>query len=143
MPTIRRTITVDRPLSKVWSFLSDFTTTETWDPGTVSTTRRSGDGGVGTIYDNVSEFAGRRSELVYTVTDVRPEQLFRLRGEHDALVATDTMTFTGDGSTTTVEYEAVFEFQGWLRFVAPLLAPAFKRLGDHAEAGMRQALNAL
>lgn len=142
MPTIRRTVTLDRPQAEVWAFLSDFTTTEQWDPGTVRTTRRSGDGGVGTIYDNVSKFAGRESELTYTVEAFEPERMIRLRGENPAVTATDTMTFTGDGSRTQVEYVAVFDFHGWLRFAAPLMAPLFKRLGDDAADGMRRALSA-
>ena len=35
------------------------------------------------------------------------------------------------------------EFKGVAKFVAPLLAPALKKLGDEAEAGMRDALGRL
>lgn len=45
MPTLERTITVDTPLDAVWAFLTDFTTTERWDPPTVSTELASGSGG--------------------------------------------------------------------------------------------------
>ena len=38
----------------MFAYLSDFTTTNEWDPGTVSTERVSGDGGVGTTYHNTS-----------------------------------------------------------------------------------------
>jgi hypothetical protein len=41
-------------VDEVWAFLSDFTTTEGWDPPTVSTVRATGDGGVGTEYANTS-----------------------------------------------------------------------------------------
>ena len=60
MASVERTITVSQPIAKVWAYLSDFTTTEEWDPPTVSTVRRSGDGGVGTTYSNVSKFLGLR-----------------------------------------------------------------------------------
>ena len=136
MPTIRRTVTVDRPLAEVWEFLADFTTTEEWDPGTVRTTRRSGDGGVGTVYDNVSKFAGRETKLVYTVEAVEPEHMIKLKGENKAVTATDTMTFTGNAERTIVEYVAVFDFHGLLRFAAPLMAPLFKKLGDNAAEGI-------
>ena len=39
MPVVERTITVDQPPELVWRFVSDFTTTEEWDPPTVSTER--------------------------------------------------------------------------------------------------------
>ena len=49
-----------RPLEAVFDYLSDFTHTNEWDPGTVSTIRTFGDGGLGTTYDNTSEFMGRK-----------------------------------------------------------------------------------
>ena len=141
---IVRTVTVDRPVERVFAYLSDFTTTNEWDPGTVRTTRQAGDGGVGTQYHNVSEFMGRQTELTYVVLEVSPTEVFRLRGENKTLVAHDTMTFvpTPDGGTT-VTYRAQFDLKGLAKLSAPFLAPAFKRLGDEAEDGLRAALQRL
>jgi len=140
---IQRTITVDRPLAKVFDFMSDFTTTMEWDPGTVRTVRQSGDGGVGTTYLNTSKFAGRETELVYVVEDVTPQRRFALRGENKTLVAHDTMEFSGDDERSTVTYTADFALKGLIRFVAPLMAPLFTKLGNDAERGMREALSRL
>lgn len=140
---IQRTVTVDKPLSTVFAYLSDFTTTTEWDPGTVRTVRQSGDGGVGTSYHNTTKFAGRETELVYVVEELVPDRRFTLRGENKTLVAHDTLEFSGDGSRSTVTYTADFEFKGLTRFVAPLLAPAFTKLGNDAERGMREALSRL
>ena len=41
MATIRRTIEVPRPLTQVFDYLSDFTTTNEWDPGTVGAMDRA------------------------------------------------------------------------------------------------------
>ena len=49
----------------------------------------------------------------------------------------------GSGSATTVTYRAEFEFKGVAKLVAPLFAPAFKKLGDEAERGLRRALGQL
>jgi uncharacterized protein YndB with AHSA1/START domain len=140
MTTIERTVTVDRPLAKVFAFLSDFTTTNEWDPGTVETVRVSGDGGVGTAYRNTSKFAGRETELTYVVEELVPDTVFALRGENKTVVAHDTMTFRETPSGTEVRYVAEFDFKGPAKLVAPLLAPFFKKLGDEAEQGMREAL---
>lgn len=141
---IVRSVTVDRPVERVFDFLSDFTTTNEWDPGTVRTTRQAGDGGVGTRYHNVSRFLGRETELVYVVLEVSPTEVFRLRGENQTVVAHDTMTFTPtESGGTTVTYQARFDLKGLARLSAPLLAPAFKRLGDEAEDGLRAALERL
>lgn len=141
---LSRTVTTNAPIAEVFGYLADFTTTTEWDPGTVSTTRLSGDGGVGTCYRNVSRFLGRETDLTYVVEQVEPESLLRLRGENRTVVATDTMTFTTlPGGGTTVTYHAAFAFRGAVRLAAPLLAPAFRRLGNDAERGLRAALGRL
>ena len=53
----------------VFAYLSDFTTTNEWDPGTVRTERVAGDGGVGTTYHNTSKFMGKETELTYEVVE--------------------------------------------------------------------------
>ena len=143
MTSIERSVTVDRPLASVFAYLSDFTTTNEWDPGTVRTTRVSGDGSVGTEYHNVSKFAGRRTELTYVVERLEENRLLSLRGENRSVVAHDTMRFRATDSGTAVTYRAEFEFKGLVRYAAPLLAPAFKKLGDDAEKGLRRALEQL
>ena len=138
---IVRTITVSRGAEEVFAYLSDFTTTEEWDPGTVRTTRESGDGGVGTRYHNVSKFLGRETELTYVVEEAESPRRLRLRGENKTVVAHDTMTLepTPSGGTE-LTYRAEFEFKGVAKLVAPLAATAFKKLGDEAEQGLREAL---
>ena len=138
---IVRNVSVDRPLAEVFAYLSDFTTTTEWDPGTVRTTRESGDGGVGTRYRNVSRFMGRQTELTYVVTEHEPPTRLALRGENKTVVANDTMTLAPtSGGGTQVTYRAVFTFKGAARILAPFTAPAFRRLGDKAADGLRAAL---
>ena len=140
---IQKTIAVAKPLEAVFAYLCDFTTTTEWDPGTVRTTRESGDGGIGTVYRNTSRFLGRQTQLTYVVQDLVPHQRIQLRGENATLVANDTMTFTPIQGGTQVTYTADFAFKGAIRFLAPLLTPALRHLGNQAEAGIRNALNAL
>ena len=137
---VSREVTTATQVGKVFAYLSDFETTTQWDPGTVRTTRVDGDGGVGTVYRNTSTFAGRTTDLTYVVTRVRAPELIQLRGENATVVAVDTMALAEIPDGTRVTYRAEFTFKGAWRFVAPLLAPAFRRLGDQAEAGMRTAL---
>lgn len=141
---ISRTVTAQKPIDRVFAYLSDFTTTTEWDPGTVVTTRAEGDGGPGTRYRNVSRFLGRQTELTYVVEQLEPGRMVRLRGENGSVVAVDTMTFTpAPPGGTTVTYRARFTFKGMTRLAAPLLTPAFRRLGDEAERGLQQALGRL
>lgn len=140
---LRRTVVVDKPLNAVFDYLSDFTTSTEWDPGTVTTVRQRGDGGIGTTYLNTSQFLGRTTELTYVVRELVDMQLIQLRGENKTVISVDTMTFRPVPSGTEVTYTAEFTFKGTARLVAPLLKPALDRLGNEAEAGLRRALNQL
>jgi carbon monoxide dehydrogenase subunit G len=134
---------VEKPLDTVFDFLSDFTTTVQWDPGTVTTVRLHGNGGIGATYVNTTKFLGKETHLTYVVEELTDRKLIRLRGENDTVTSVDTMSFRRVGSGTEVSYRAEFEFKGLSRLIAPLLKPALERLGNQAEAGMRTALNQL
>lgn len=141
---ISRTVETAAAPAAVFAYLSDFETTTEWDPGTITTERVSGDGGVGTVYHNVSEFNGNRSELTYEVVEHAPERRFALHGEGKSAVADDVMEFEAtDGGGTRVTYTADIRLKGLLRVAEPLLAGAFKKLGDEAEQGLNEALGRL
>ena len=61
MPVLDRSVYTSRPAELVWSFLSDFTTTEQWDPPTQETRRVEGDERVDEI---VRMLSGRRGSTV-------------------------------------------------------------------------------
>lgn len=141
---VHRAVTTPASPEAAFTYLSDFTSTNDWDPGTVHTTRVHGDGGVGTVYENVSRFLGRKTELRYVVEGYRPNERIALRGENSTVVAHDTISISPalDGGTQ-VDYRAEFSFKGLAAMAAPFLRPAFRKLGDEAEQGLRDALDRL
>ncbi len=140
---LQKTVVVAKPRDAVFDYLSDFTTTTDWDPGTVVTVKHHGDGGVGTTYLNTSAFLGRETKLTYIVRELVPGERIRLRGENKTVTAVDTLTFRSIEAGTEVTYTAEFTFKGPARLLAPLLRPALERLGTKAQAGMRTALSKL
>ena len=140
---LNKTVVVDKPLDAVFDYLADFTTTTEWDPGTVVTVKRHGDGGVGTTYLNTSTFLGRQTQLTYVVREYVPGERIRLRGENKTVIAVDTMRFRSVDAGTEVTYTAEFTLKGRSRLLAPLLRPSFERLGTEAQTGMHKALNQL
>lgn len=143
MPTVERTITVPKPVSVVWDYLSDFTNTEEWDPPTVSTTRTSGDGGVGTTYKNVSSMLGHESEVDYEVVRFEPEQVFELTGSASGLSLRDTITFEAGRDTTTVTYRSEFSPHGVAKLATPVIAGGIEVLGSKVAASLEKHLLAL
>lgn len=140
---VERTFTVARPAEAVFDYLSDFSHTEQWDPGTVSTVRTSGDGGVGTVYRNISQFMGRRVELDYTAVVLdRPTEL-RFRGDGPGAQTTDLLRLrrVAEGATE-IHYRAEFEFSSRaVRLLAPLvLGRKLERLADETVEQLTAAL---
>ncbi|WP_170219209.1 SRPBCC family protein [Nocardioides litoris] len=141
MPVVERTIAVDRPPEVVFRFLADFTTTEEWDPPTVSTERTGGDGGVGTTYHNVAKFLGRRTEVDYVVTDYVEGRRLCLHGAAMGLRMVDTITVepTTDGGSV-VTYEARFTPEAE---DDPVTLPSMASLGDFLAESLRDSLEHL
>ncbi|WP_370619455.1 SRPBCC family protein [Mumia qirimensis] len=141
MVAVSRTFTVDTPLSDVFSYLSDFTSTEQWDPGTVETTRVSGDGGVGTRYRNVSRFLGKSVELTYETTRLEPDAVFEVVGKNDTVTTRDHMTFAAVGAGTQVSYTADFGFHGLVgKIPDAVLRIPLERLADKTVRQMQATL---
>lgn len=144
MITVQRTVEVDRPLAVVFGYLADFTHTEQWDPGTVTTTRTdSGELAVGSRFHNVSEFGGRRTELDYVITRFEADTHLTFTGDNRTVTASDDMAFAATASGTVITYRATFAFKRWVRVIEPLLSRRFGPIADDTVAQLRATLEKL
>ena len=143
MPTIERTMTTRTSPERVWEFLSDFRTTEQWDPPTQSTVRVSGTGEVGTVYRNISKVLGHETEIQYTVVECDAPRLLRLRGESASFTALDTIEVVPHGEGTLVHYTADFDFEGASRLLEPVAPVVLEKIGDDAQEQMTRCLDGL
>lgn len=147
MPRLRRVVETTAGVEAVAAFLSDFTTTEEWDPGTVAC-RRLGEAAdapvrVGSRFENVSSFRGRLTTLVYRVEELVEGERIRLVGENKTVTSVDDLCFERAGSGCRVRYEVDFRFKGLARLAVPFLRPALKRLADEGAVSMKRALDDL
>lgn len=143
MPKIERTITVPGRAEEVFAYLSDFTTTEEWDPPTRTTDRVSGDGGIGTRYRNVSKFLGKEAETIYTVVALEAPHRFEVEGDTSSMRLHDSIAVEQTGEDVRVTYRAEFHPEGAAKLATPLLPPALKALGDAAAKQMEDCLRRL
>ena len=134
-------IETPRPLAETFAYLSDFSTTQQWDPGVVEA-QRIGDApiGEGTEFRLVVDFFGRRAALAYRIVEFEPGEAVTLRGENATVVSLDRMTFEPSDGGTRVTYDADLALKGPLRIADPLLGLAFERVGDRALEGLRETL---
>lgn len=138
--TLSATVVSQKPLEEVFAYMANFENATEWDPASVEMERVSGDGTLGTQYRNVTEFNGNKTTVMYSVTDYRVNDRVEIRGENNTLSAIDTMVFRRTSAGTQVTYTAEFTFKGIYRIASPFLRPAFNKLEEGAERGLREKL---
>lgn len=134
-------IETPRAPAEAFAYLSDFSTTQEWDPGVVEA-QRIGDApvGEGTEFRLVADFLGRKTALTYRIVAFEPGKAVTLRGENATVVSLDRITVEPSDEGARVTYDADLGLKGPLRIADPLLRLAFDRVGDRALEGLRAAL---
>ena len=141
MAHYRATIDIQQPREDVFGYLSDFSTTEQWDPGVVEAKRVNGAAvGQGAEFRLVAEFLGRKTPLTYRIVEYDPPHAVAFLGENSTVISRDRITFETTAEGTRVTYDADLALKGPLRIADPLLGVAFTRVGDRALAGLRRTL---
>lgn len=141
MARYRATVHTDRSREEVFAYLSDFSTTREWDPGVVTAERLTANGVKhGSEFSLVARFLGRDTQLTYRIVEYEPPRCVVFLGENATVISRDRITFEPAGTGTDISYDAELKLKGLLRLADPLLALAFKRVGDRALDGMRATL---
>ena len=141
MAHYRATIDTPREREDVFAYLSDFSTTQEWDPGVIEAERLNGAAvGAGTEFRLVAEFLGRKTALTDRIVEYDPPRAVTFRGENATVISNDRITFEAGGQGTRITYDADLALKGPLRIADPLLGLAFNRVGDRALAGLKNRL---
>lgn len=137
---VERVMTLDHPLRNVVGFLADFSNAELWDPGTI-TCDRVGTGGlsVGSEWHNVSEFRGRRTELLYRLARFDTDHLTFV-GRNKTATSTDDMRFEEHDGRTRLTYRAHVEFNGLARLATPCSSGSSTGSGTRCPSGCPRRL---
>jgi carbon monoxide dehydrogenase subunit G len=141
MAHYKASVDTPRPPEEVFAYLSDFSTTEEWDPGVVEA-KRLDDAPVceGTEFRLVAVFLGRKTRLTYRIIEYDPPGAVAFRGENSTVVSLDRITLEPSDEGTRITYDAHLALKGPLKVADPLLGRAFSRVGDRALAGLRKTL---
>jgi carbon monoxide dehydrogenase subunit G len=141
MARYRAALDTPREREDLFAYLSDFSTTQEWDPGVIQAERLN-DAAVGerTEFRLVAEFLGRKTALTYRIVEYDPPRAVTFRGENATVSSNDRITFETVGNGTRITYDAELALKGPLRIADPLLRLAFKRVGDRALAGLTERL---
>jgi carbon monoxide dehydrogenase subunit G len=144
MPKVAKSVVVAKPPSEVFEYLADFANTAQWDPG-VAEARQSSSGpvGLGTTFDLVAIFRGRRIPVTYEVTVFEPNTRVVLVGKNKRFTGTDDVTFAPEGGGTRIGWNADFQMEGLGKLVQPFLGGVFEQLSVEAMEGLQATLGRL
>lgn len=142
-PTVSRTFVTAASPERVFAYLADFRNAAEWDPGTLSCALVEGDGGVGSVYLNRSQFLGRQVEVTYTTRELEPPTRVHLVGRNEQFAGHDVFGIRAHDEGAEVTYTAEFSFSGPAQLVAPLVAAYLPRLADKTVAQLRSCLDRL
>lgn len=140
-----RTIHVDAAPGEAFDFLARFSNAADWDPGVASARMLTPEPvGRGSAFELMVRAAGRQAPFRYEIIEYERPARVVLRAEQPRIVSADTITVSAapqGGSEVT--YDADLRLTGLLRFLDPVLALAFRRIGDRALEGLRRAFAAV
>lgn len=140
----RYTTTVHSTLKpdEAFAYMADFSNSRFWDPS-VQSAEQITDGPValGTRFLLVVKFRSSTMPLDYVIAAHELAKRLVLVAQTDRVKSTDEITFVAAGTGTDVTYDADLRTLGWFRLAAPIVALAFKGLGDNAKAGLQRELN--
>lgn len=141
MPIVRKSVFITRPPEEVFDYLANFETTAEWDPGVVEATKTS-DGPVqlGSTFDLVTNFRGRRVPVTYEVTRYEPFDRVVLVGTNQRFTGIDDIGVSAEGGGTKVSWNANFQMKGIAKLFQPFLSSVFENLSQEAIDGLKKTL---
>lgn len=139
---ISEQIEVARDAAEAFRYVSEFEHAAEWDPGIAESTKLTdGPVGVGTEYDVVVLFRGKRQRYRYRVTELDDGRRIVLAGDGDKATSVDEIVVEPAGAGSRITYTAEIKLKGLRRIAEPLLAPLLKKTGEEALAGLRRTLS--
>jgi hypothetical protein len=137
----RREIDVATAAEPTFAYLSDFANAAEWDPGIVESRRLTpAPTAVGSRFEVIAVFRGRRQRFEYTVTEFVEGARVALHGEGEKALSDDVISVTALEGGTRVAYEADLRLKGVYRVAEPFLHSTFERMGDAALDGLAARL---
>jgi len=131
MVTNEKIITINRPVEEVFAYVSDLPNGPEWQPGLVEVRRiTEGPDGVGTQYNGVRKFMGRRIESVIEYTTYEPNKklVFKSISGNSPLVQSFLFEPTAAGTKLTARLE--LQTSGLMGLAEPFITSSLKREVD-------------
>jgi NAD(P)-dependent dehydrogenase (short-subunit alcohol dehydrogenase family) len=139
--TFEQSLEIQRPLSFVYAYLSDFSNTVSWDPSVIQAQKTTpGPLQAGTHFDIQVHFFWMQLSLNYHVTEMQKDRYLELKGMADNFSLLDRIRFEGDETRCTIHYQMEVYYQEPMAKFGPLLAPWVKSNAEQALQSLKRTL---
>jgi carbon monoxide dehydrogenase subunit G len=143
MPHAHSQVTINRPIDEVFAYVSDPRNESHWLPGASQISNVSdGPTHVGTTYDSVAHFLGRRMDFKVEVIDCTAPTDYGYRATHGPLVSYRRIHLEpadGDGTHVSMHLEAEGH-RTILKMAEDLMIRAGQRHDQHGLENLRDIL---
>jgi hypothetical protein len=141
MPQYVATIPSSWSVNEAFSYMSDFSNAQFWDPSVVSASRvDDGDVSIDSEFELTVRVAGRDQTLRYRVVSIEAPRSVTFSSSTGSLLSRDTLTFEPRAHGCEMTYNAELRFKGVAALANPLLGLLFRRLGDRARDSLLEIL---
>jgi uncharacterized protein YndB with AHSA1/START domain len=117
MPSAERTITINRPVEEVFSFVADGRKAKLWRSGVLDVDLVAGEGLGARYSQGVRGPGGRRIPADYEITAFVPNEKIGFRATAGPVRPEGSFTFEGLGGGTVLTFSLQAEVTGWKRLV--------------------------
>jgi uncharacterized membrane protein len=117
MPSAERTITINRPVDEVFTFVADGRNARLWRSGVLDVDLVSGQGLGARYSQGVKGPGGRRIPADYEITAFVPNERIDFRATAGPVRPEGSFTFESLGGGTVLTFSLRAELSGWKRLV--------------------------
>ena len=141
MTLVEINITIKRPPSEVFAYISNPENNPLWQGGMQKTTiTSSGELGVGSTYVQVAFFLGRRIDTLFEIVEFEPGHLIKGQSTAGTFPITFTRSVEPAGQGSHVRAVITGEPTGILRLFAPLTDKMVERSINRDYANLKQLM---
>ena len=140
---VEHSVTIERPIEEVFAFTADPNNNPLWQSTTLET-QTSSEVDVGTTFNNVSKFLGRRIETTLEIVESDPPRRQCVRANSGPIPASGCYVFepTDDGGSTRFTQTLEAEVGGFFKLAEPLVGRAARRQTEADMATLKDLLEA-
>ena len=141
MIEVRASVVIQRPNAEVFGVISDFENNPRWQSGMVEA-RFTSDGPlrVGSTYDQVATFLGRRVLSSFEVIALEPDHLIKITSTSGSFSITVTRSTEPVEGGTNVTAIVQGDARGFFKLAEPLLAKLVQRSVSKDYVNLKQLL---